>query len=577
MPHTCSEGPYQGRYIRYFLTAATLLFVFFLSFLKIEDYDIWYHIKTGEYIVKNLSIPTTDIFSYTAFGHRWVTHEWLSEVIFYLFTAAAGVNNLVFFKAAMITAVFGSYLFFLRNRVGIHVLAPVVAVAAVLARGRFFERPELFSYLLVAVFICLLEKIRTDERAPGRYFWVFPALMVFWANCHGGAIFGVVITGAYAAGETAGPALRYVRGLIGAPCKEASKGKKKIKWFFLVFIATIAAGFVNPNTSDVYLYSFTVFDLMKRFGLQVLEFTPPSWDTERLFYIFFSVSALILALNIKRASPAHLILFAVFSLSAFRFRRNIAVWAMVSAPFIAIYVRASVDYLMERVKDRPVAGVLRKDFVPAVMNLSLIVVLTYVFIVSAARAGTLGPGIKKNIFPEGAVRFIEKAGIKGNMFNTYEFGGYLIWRTWPGRKVYLDGRADVYPEVFTDEMVLAPKGFVYLAEKYDINYAIIDYKEGNEEYMSADPFFRNMLALVYWDDVAMVYLKRTPENDAVIKKYEYRFVRPMDVDFRSVDPSSAGMLVAELERNIKENPSGTRNRFLLARACGKLVRCDGEK
>ncbi|HXI09788.1 MAG TPA: hypothetical protein VNK06_03200, partial [Thermodesulfobacteriota bacterium] len=201
MPHTCSEGPYQGRYIRYFLTAATLLFVFFLSFLKIEDYDIWYHIKTGEYIVRNLSIPTTDIFSYTAFGHRWVTHEWLSEVIFYLFTAAAGVNNLVFFKAAMITAVFGSYLFFLRNRVGIHVLAPVVAVAAVLARGRFFERPELFSYLLVAVFICLLEKIRTDERAPGRYFWVFPALMVFWANCHGGAIFGVVVTGAYAAGE----------------------------------------------------------------------------------------------------------------------------------------------------------------------------------------------------------------------------------------------------------------------------------------------------------------------------------------------------------------------------------------
>lgn len=565
------------RPLQYILIAVTLLFIFFLSFLKITDYDIWYHLKTGEYIVRNLFIPRTDIFSYTAFGHRWVTHEWLSEVVFYLFVAAAGVDNLVFLKSALITATFGVYLVFLRERISVHVLAPVVAIAAVLARGRFLDRPELLTYLFAAIYITILEAFRTDAR-PGspsrRYLWALPVLMVLWANSHGGAIFGVVIVGAYAFGEAAVPLISRVSGRFKPLELHRADEAKKIKTIIVIAFVTFLAGFINPNTYDVYYYPFFIMDLMKKVGIQVLEFTRPDWGVNRLYFIFFGVSALILLLNIRRAAIAHILLFILFSFSAFRFRRNIALWAIISAPFIACYIEAAKNDILGRLRKMPLRGGSPGGAVPALLAVSFIALLAYSFIGSDMRAGSWGRGVKDKIFPEKAIRFIESNGVGGNMFNTYEFGGYLIWRTYPERKVYLDGRADVYPELLMDEAELARRGFVNLAEKYGINYAIIDYKEGNEEYMSTDPFFRNMLALVWWDDVAMVYLKRTPENYPVIEKYEYRYVRPMDTVFRSVNRADADKLVAELRRNIVENPDGVRNRLLLKRACSTIARCD---
>src|ERR1044072_9756427 len=70
-------------------------FAFFLASRPLTDGDFWWHLKTGEYILRNFSIPRVDFYSFTTPGKPWVAHEWLSEVIFYLVYSRAGFNTLI--------------------------------------------------------------------------------------------------------------------------------------------------------------------------------------------------------------------------------------------------------------------------------------------------------------------------------------------------------------------------------------------------------------------------------------------------------------------------------------------------
>ena len=62
-----------------------------------------------------------------------------------------------------------------------------------------------------------------------------------------------------------------------------------------------------------------------------------------------------------------------------------------------------------------------------------------------------GFGVRSHFFPEAATAFLERHRLDDRVFNTYEFGGYLIWRRWPANQVFIDGR---YDAVLLDEALL---------------------------------------------------------------------------------------------------------------------------
>src|SRR5258708_298511 len=55
------------------------------------DPDVWWHLRAGRVILDTRAVPRTELFSYTAVGHPWTAHEWLSEVLFALLSAAGGI------------------------------------------------------------------------------------------------------------------------------------------------------------------------------------------------------------------------------------------------------------------------------------------------------------------------------------------------------------------------------------------------------------------------------------------------------------------------------------------------------
>src|SRR5712675_1254675 len=70
----------------------TVLFLglFAMAARNVTDPDLWWHLKTGQYIAEHHTIPRTAPFSYTRAGQPWVAHEWLTELLLYQIHSIAG-------------------------------------------------------------------------------------------------------------------------------------------------------------------------------------------------------------------------------------------------------------------------------------------------------------------------------------------------------------------------------------------------------------------------------------------------------------------------------------------------------
>ncbi|MBE9531353.1 MAG: hypothetical protein IME98_00940, partial [Proteobacteria bacterium] len=77
----------MNRHFEKSISILLLLLVFSQAFVNIYDYDVWFHIKAGEYMLSNFEILSRDVFSYTALDSPWVAHEWLFEVLLYIIAA----------------------------------------------------------------------------------------------------------------------------------------------------------------------------------------------------------------------------------------------------------------------------------------------------------------------------------------------------------------------------------------------------------------------------------------------------------------------------------------------------------
>src|SRR5437867_4334228 len=70
----------------------------------LTDSDTGWHIRAGEWILKNGSVPATDIFSFTKAGQPWFAWEWLSEVLMALIHRDFGLAGIVLVSLLLLGA-----------------------------------------------------------------------------------------------------------------------------------------------------------------------------------------------------------------------------------------------------------------------------------------------------------------------------------------------------------------------------------------------------------------------------------------------------------------------------------------
>ena len=81
-------------------------FAFFMAVEKVHNYDIWWHLKTGQWILEIGKIPESDPFSFTTPDAAWAPHYWLSDVLFAIALGVSGIDGLILFKALIVGAAF---------------------------------------------------------------------------------------------------------------------------------------------------------------------------------------------------------------------------------------------------------------------------------------------------------------------------------------------------------------------------------------------------------------------------------------------------------------------------------------
>jgi hypothetical protein len=243
-----------------------------------------------------------------------------------------------------------------------------------------------------------------------------------------------------------------------------------------------------------------------------------------MFYKFLAVSSILtFMLNYRRLNLSQLLLYAAFFYISTLAVRNIALFAIISAP-IAIYnmgcAATSFDFL-RRLRLRFIGLTLRWGVSIGLVLLVLYYILSVFsneYYLRNGRFTRTGLGLSEVRYPKEAIDFVQRNGIKGAVFNSPGLGGYFIWRSFPGEKVFYDSRFGLYGFDFHKEysaILNNPEYFNAVAESYGVNYAVVEHSSGFSGFLGS--LYRNpQWKLVYCDGVAVVFVKNTARNQKAI-------------------------------------------------------------
>lgn len=450
--------------------AAVAIFamIFLTAVLPRFDTDFWWHIFVGRNILEHFRVPTTDFLSYTFRGHPWLDHEWLSEVWMYAVYKFGGAELLLSVFAVITTGAYIVVYILMRSR-GVSTLLALTLtlMAGASSFGSWGPRVQMITLLFAAFFCLALERYHVT----GRRQWLIAlvALMLIWSNLHGGFVIGLLLISVYMIGRT-------LDGLrSGWSVSSAVRSQSPL---LITLIGAFAVTLFNPNTYHQLLYPLK-FVLPNAFTNVIQESQSPNFHLVQLFPFELMLLGLIVSafLARRRVSWVDILLVALFTHLALQQTRNIALWGVIAIPVLGVYLQDSMQPVLTQLKDlnRPVpSGPI------AFVNLMIVLVVLVFSAVLTGRyvnASTIRSA-QTSSYPIGAVRFVAHHDMRGNVFNSYNYGGYMIWSLDDRYPVFIDSRADtLYSSGILHDYLTVYQGgpgWKQLLQTYRIRWVLVE-------------------------------------------------------------------------------------------------------
>ena len=460
------------------------------------DSDTWWHLRAGQWMVENQQIIREDVFSYTSYGKPWqYPGLWVQVLMFGLYDwlGPGGLNLWVSFSVVAIFAVV------FKTMEGNDLLkAGILILAAISSAIYWAARPYLVSYLIFAINFYLLENFYRKDKGK---LWILPILMIVWVNSHGGFLAGFILIGPYFLQAVAdwGVAKR------NNQFDEFLIYQKKLLHFVWISLAMLAATLVNPQGISLWSLPFTTVSRQAE-QLFIAEWQSPDFHNSTLlpFAWMLALSLIFMGGAKKRIKLYELLLMAGFGLLGLISVRNIFFFVII-AP--AILSRSAMEMFNELGKVLKIK--LQLDFAKPPSRLGggfNFVLVGIVGIIALLRVVSFLPeSVNReefsSQFPVAAVDFIKSENLQGRMFNSYNYGGYLIW-TLPEFPVFVDGRADLHQ----DEIIMTWYRVIHGSEEWkevfaewDIQFALVEPGVPLLSHLEESGW-----AMLYQDDLAVV-------------------------------------------------------------------------
>ncbi len=501
------------------ILAALIGAILFVNmFTPQEDPDLFWHLKTGEWIWQNHALPTADPFAFTTPvpPTNWtlfiLTSYWMSQVLYYLLHSSGGFPALIALR--FIIAGLLLWIMFRQNKGDRLIFMSLLALAAVVLRIYPLERPQAFSFICFAALFGLLSAFLGPAPAESEnrpHWFAIPLLMVVWANLHGGFLSGLLLILAFLALE----GIKFLHPGLRPLTRE---GYRRL---LVAGLLGLAGSLCNPNTWHGLLYFAAP--------------PPPSW----LMNIEYQ-STLFMVTRLQSHRMIVYWLLLLLTLLGFIARRNkpdlttitiltgLGLVSFVTCRYVPFFLVAAVPCTAAHLTGWGA----RKWFVSALAGFALCFGLFFTWKDRAWLLDTGSGNWTDTSMPAAQADFILANDLKGNMYNHWVWGGYLIWRLAPGRKVFVDGRyldlrvysmASTIDNATRDTDTGTPR-WKGIFEKYNILYVVVPFSTFDGERL---PLTDALLKDPEWlpcaeTAAAVVFVRDTADNSGIIEKYGLR-------------------------------------------------------
>ena len=522
-PVSAPAVPAIARFLPSLSDVAFLMPISFL-FLKLSgarsllgDGDTGWHIRTGEWILNHHQVPYSDIFSFSRPGAPWFAWEWLWDVTFALLFRSWGMAAVVLASTLAICLTTVALFRLIRRKCENGLVA--IAVTLLATGGcaiHWLARPHLFTLLFLTLTLHI-----TDRASLGRtklLGWLIP-LTLLWTNLHGGFFVIFLVLACYIGSDLLNaliepdPVLR--RGFLSCT-----------KPWLATAAACLAASFINPYGWQ--LHRHLIQYITDPYPLKYIqEFRSMDFHSPVVVYfeplMIAALAASVWAARQRRFAEVFLVMgWMHMALIA---QRNLPLFAIAAAPLVAegavALIRSARFSALNRIVGRVAAW-----FQNASSSVEETDRIGRVHLVSAAGFALVGlllfaprpinsrfiSTYDPAVYPEKALPLL-LAGETHRIFSDDEWGDYLIYKLYPAKKVFVDGRSDFYGDDFGEEyirLLSVEEGWNKTLDRFGIDTVVLSPKLSLSSTLKISRDWR----VVYDDHVSLVFRRNPPATSS---------------------------------------------------------------
>jgi tetratricopeptide (TPR) repeat protein len=444
--------------------------------------DLWWHLAAGREIWAHGGPVRVDLFSYTAPGQPWLNPYFLWEAA-YWWLYQLEPQSIAWLQLGVLGVTF-SVLYAVARRASSSSLGAGIAICVAAAVSHWFLdiRPNGFSLLFLAIVLW----VRNRDWAP----WLWAPLIALWANIHGGFAFGIGVIGSCVLVRTLERSFEAGKPVI-LPGPWLGVALCLVAWMLnpwgpeLLGLHLHALDASNPSR-DLIEWQATTFSLDPR------RFEGRFW--------LMAISMLPGWLRALRKERDLAVLCALTLVMAMISRRFIPLFALASAPLVAMTIGDAQRFLMTRcrVLSTPSAAL-------AACGVGLVAAL-WLWQHVRLTPHLLERWTASDRMPHAAARYLNALGPSPRVLNDYGWGGYLMLHA-PESRIFIDGRGEA---VYDSEIYLANRalrsvasGFAGLLARYPADVALLPPESALAREMTRLP---EPWRVIYGDAIAVVLL-----------------------------------------------------------------------
>jgi hypothetical protein len=441
-------------------SAADLIFIVLLFALTygalapamLGDADIGWHIRNGQNVLATHTIPHTDSFSATMSGRPWFAWEWLYDALIAFIHRHAGLNGVVAFSAFVIALTFALVFRFTLKRGASLVVSLLFLVPCLIASSiHFLARPHVVGWLLTITWFWILDSSHESTLKSGRADpspILLPLLMLLWVNLHGSFVMGFVLLAIYGIAD-----------LVSAfRAHDESRANALVHARMLGAISALCAltSLLNPYGYKLHIHVYQY--LSSRFLMEhIQEFRSPNFHGLPAQFFLLLVALVVLTILVARgrlrSAEGLVIVFSV--VSGFWAARNLPVASMLLTVVCASVLSRRWNPSLSKSGSGFTSAAFRIEQMQAGLRGDLwpVVFLAITFAACLNQGKLFGYQImnaqfSEQRFPVRAVDYLVQSRNQDPVFSLDSAGGYLIYRLYPGTKVFIDDRHDFYGEEY---------------------------------------------------------------------------------------------------------------------------------